>query len=354
MKLYMRFRNLYRAVCLIFAGVWPLVWTACAPGTGTSKVVSVDVPVVPLPGDTSFLGYAVNVRVVDSMLYLEDTKGGATFLRAYAYPSLQPLCKFVMRGKGPEELLAISGYTADADSVRVFAAQEHKMVVYAVSDIRKGINKPVRVIEYPVSCMPALAFCGVRGGFVLQNSSSSGRLTLIDSSGHLLAEKYDIPVQKTEKADLQPELIPYLWQSVLAGDGSMVVVGTKLGDVLEIYDLQDSLPARIIRGDGGEPVMVKKGYGMQMGKISGFHALDICRNKIYALYDGTLLAEYNGQDAVPDEILLKVYDLETGDLQVIYRLDRHISSFDILPDGRTVIATDPNAERQLCTFTIPE
>lgn len=350
----MECKHFRKAICLVCAGISPFLGMSCRSGAKPSETEIVKIAVVPLPGDTAFLGYAAQISVVDTMMYLQDNRGGETFLRAYAYPSLKPLCKFVTRGKGPEEMLAVSGYTADKDSVRVFAAQEHEMAVYAVSDLCRGINRPVRVIEYPQSCMPALAFCGVKGGFALQNSSSAYRLTLIDSSGHIQAEKYDIPVSETERKKVQPELIPYLWQSVLASDGAVVAVGTKLGDVLEIYDLEDSLRNRVVRGEGGEPAVSHKGRGMQMGTISGFYALDIADGKVYALFDGSRLADYNGQDAVPRKIFLRVYDLSTGELERIYELDRHISSFDILTDGKTVIATDPNAEHQLCTFTLPD
>lgn len=344
-----------KAICWAFAGISPFYWTSCGSGPESSEIETVKIAVTPLPGDSAdFLGHATQLAVVDTMMYLQDTKGGGTFLRAYAYPSMKLLCKFATRGKGPEEMLAISGYTADKDSVRVFAAQEHKMAVYAVSDLRHGINKPVRVIEYPQSCAPALAFCGVKGGFVLQNSSSAHRLTLIDSSGHIRTEKYDIPASESERKKIPSGLIPYLWQSVLASDGAMVVVGTKLGDVLEIYDLEDSLRNRVVRGEGGEPTVVRNDKGMQMGAISGFYALDIRDDKVYALFDGSRLADYNGQDAVPRKIFLRVYDLSTGELERIYELDRYISTFDVLPDGRTVIAADPNAEHQLCTFTLPD
>ena len=344
-----------------FAGLLTLFvccWTAACHRGGQEKrkidPIPVSVASLPFEGDMPFLGYACDLTVVDSILYLQDVKGGGTLLRAFSYPSLKLLCSFVNRGHGPGEMLGVSGYTVDADSLRVFAANDHKMAVYAVSDIRQGVGTPSRMVEYPASCMPALAFGKVSDGFVLLHASPEHRLILIDDAGNVVAEKYKIPDPESDKSDIWPEARPYLWQSALASDGSVVVLGTRLGEVLEIYDLQDSSRNKIIRGEGGDPEAVVRGTMRQLGRINGFQELDMLDGKLYALYDGSELTIGGEVEDKPRKIFLRVYDLSAGELERVYELDRCISSFDILPDGRTVIAADPTSEQQLCTFTLPE
>lgn len=72
-------KQFLEAICLVCAGISPFLGMSCRSGAKPSETEIVKIAVVPLPGDTAFLGYAAQISVVDTMMYLQDNRGGETF-----------------------------------------------------------------------------------------------------------------------------------------------------------------------------------------------------------------------------------------------------------------------------------
>ncbi len=343
-------------------------FASCGGGTSSAdrEVPEVAVHVESLPGDTLMLGYVGSITVRDSLLFLVDyghANQAEALVQLYSYPALRPLCRFVNRGKGPNETLGMSGYLVDGDSVRVFVGWPPRMFVYGLADLVRGERLPARIISYPEECEYASGFQKLDSGFVLTRfygDPAVGRVIRIDSLGNVTGTYYSIPYRPEEVeaiAALRKENITMLWQSVAAAAGETVVLGTKMGDVLEIYNLRDSSLNRIVRGPDGLPEAECNGNSIVFGVKSGYLDLKIVGDRIYAMYRAERYSE-------PDEAgmaetlqgkgsVLRVFDFE-GNWLKSYVLDRLLGPFDILADGRTVVAGDPTAEYQLCTFTLPE
>ncbi len=347
------------------AALWGLVSCGGSSSSVGEAVPEIAVHVDPLPGDTLMLGYVGSVTVRDTFLLLSDSyvqgqgQNGA-FLQLYGFPSLRPLCRFVSKGKGPGETLGMAGYVVDGDSVRVFVGMPARMLVYALADLVRGERQPARIIPYPAEqCENANGFGKLDSGFMLVRFSgdpASGRVVRIDSLGGVTGSYYSIPYRPEEVEHLagySPYMVTMLWQVKAAAAGETVVLGTTLGDVLEIYNLRDSTRNRVVRGPDGVPEVGFEGETIVFGVKSGYQDLKIVGDRIYAMYLGERFDEAENETAEGRGSMLRVFDLD-GKWLKTYRLDRKIGCFDILPDGRTVIAADPTAEYQLCTFTLPD
>ena len=339
--------------------VWGAVLLLTACGGGRQEAGSVGVQPIRtdslvLP-ETLFLGHVCQVRVYDSVLYIWDLRNPSMML-AVAYPSLETLCSFLPKGKGPEEMLEIGGFDADDRYLYVMASREPKLAIYAQDSLRAGIQRPLRMVACPNEVAPSFAFA--KGGgdtLILQNARPNRRVLLCDTAGHLLRAQYPMP-ENEETQNIEPLLMPYLWMSRMACREGRVALVTRLGEVLEICDPADTVQAVVVVGRDGIPGFTPEGV---MGRVNGFMDVRIFGGKVFAVYSGMSMQEV---DRMLDEKgyapsggrYFRVYDLSTGELERVYELDRYISSFDILPDGRTVVAADPTAEHQLCTFTLPE
>lgn len=347
------------------AALWGFV--SCGGGTSSAdrEVPEVAVHVEPLPGDTLMLGYVGSITVRDSLLFLVDyghANQAEALVQLYSYPSLRPLCRFVNRGKGPNETLGLSGYVVDGDSVRVFVGWPPRMFVYALADLVRGDRLPARVIPYPEGpCSYASGFQKLDSGFVLTRfygDPAVGRVIRIDSIGGVVGSYYSIPYRPEDIeqiAGTSKENIMMLWQAEVAAAGEKVVLGTKMGDVLEIYNLRDSSLNRIVRGPDGPPEAECNGNTIVFGVKSGYLDLKIVGDRIYALYRYERQSEEDEAESAEENKMsvLRVFDFD-GNWLKSYVLDRPLGPFDILTDGRTVVAGDPTAEYQLCTFVLPE
>ena len=343
--------------CLVLAAVLPFGWVSCG-GSGTAEpadIPEVELKTVPLPGDSLMLGFVGSVTVYDTLLFILDYATADAYLQLYGYPSLRPLCRFAVKGKGPGEVLGVVGYVIDGDSLRLFTSENPKMQVYALADLVHGERYPARVIPYPEECGYSSVFGQAKDCFVLDVDSNQGRIRLVDGSGGTIGIRFAIPY-KTEEVEylsgFDPGMITTLWRGMMDVDGDQVVLGTFYGDVLEIYDLKDSTKNRIVRGPDGPPEATVDGGVVGFGHKKGYQDIRIAGDRIYALYDGTNSKDLSQSDD-RKRSALRIFDRE-GRWLVTGRLDRPIARFCLLSDGRTALAVDPTAEYQLCTFTLPE
>lgn len=348
----------------VFVSLWSFLscgGEAPAPGQGVPEVA---LHAEPLPGDTLMLGYVGSIRVQDTLLFLVDyghANRSEAIVQLYSYPSLRPLCRFVNRGKGPNEAIGIAGYVVDGDSVRVFTTVTPRMFVYALSDLVRGERLPARIISYPEEqCSYASGIHKLDTGFMFvrfYGDPTAGRITRIDSYGNVIGTHYSIPCLPEELEQIAgygQEMLATLWQTVAATSGDVVALGTKLGDVLEIYHLSDSTRNRVVRGPDGSPEVGREGNSITFGVKSGYQDLKIVGDRIYAMYRAERFKDSDSDESAEVKgSALRVFDLD-GNWLKSYLLDRPLHSFDILSDGRTVVAGDPTAEYQLCTFVLPE
>ena len=144
MTMFLRFHPLLLGFAAMFAV------SACGSGPAVpEQPEEVEVSVRPMPGDTLMLGYGAALAVHDTLLLIQDNNAPGYIMRLCGYPSLRPLCNFVVKGKGPGELTGVGDFIVDGDSLRLYSNNEPKMLVYAWADLVRGELRPARTITYP-------------------------------------------------------------------------------------------------------------------------------------------------------------------------------------------------------------
>lgn len=119
--------------------------------SGRSNTESEPIPVATqvIAGQDSLLsGYVSDMQLRDSLLYVLDNKTDEYWIGVYQYPSLRLVNRFVGRGKGPQEMLAVAGFVVDRDSVKVISIQDPKRQSYAVADLKRGSKLTACIVGY--------------------------------------------------------------------------------------------------------------------------------------------------------------------------------------------------------------
>ena len=355
--MFLRFHPLLLGFAAMFAV------SACGSGPAVpEQPEEVEVSVRPMPGDTLMLGYGAALAVHDTLLLIQDNNAPGYIMRLCGYPSLRPLYNFVVKGKGPGELTGVGDFIVDGDSLRLYSNNEPKMLVYAWADLVRGELRPARTITYPAECANVSSLGKASDGrFVLGKylgDPKAGRILLVDGEGGVIGPRFSIPYTTEEAEQVSAygdALIPMLWQATMAVDDEWVVLGTRLGDVLEIYNLGDTTRNRVVRGPDGVPEVGVSDNSITFGTRSGYQCLQIDDDRIYALYDG---AEFHPADDIEAVDTVKIRQLRIFDMEGHWlktcMLDRPISAFYLMNDGKTAVAIDPKSEYQLCTFEIPD
>lgn len=305
------------------------------------------------------VGFVNQLQYCDSIVWIWDMKG-KRHMQGLSYPDMRPVVSFCPRGKGPEEMVGIVGFDIVDNDLFVLADRYPKLFKYDISALRENNISPSAVVSLSPTVMPAFAFVATDDHrFVLSGTGREDRIRVVDTAGRLIDHRpIAYPATKKELAAVEEEMLPYLWLSKMDCNADAIVSATQLGDVLECFAVPGRTDASgwLRIGDDGVPMVDEEGA---LGVVDGFSGVRIAGNKVYAVYSGFSSQEAlrmldEGENPPIGGRYFRVYDLKTGDLERVYELDRHISTFDVLPDGRTVIAADPNAEHQLCTFTLPD
>lgn len=132
-------------------------------------------------------------------------------------------------------------------------------------------------------------------------------------------------------------------------------MATQLGEVLEIYNLQDS--SRTIKyGPNGEPVFqISQSEGIPTG-IMGFSDVVVTDNYIYTVFHGRTFKEIanamqEGEELEDGGRYIYVFDLNGNPVKK-YILDRAIYGIDVNEDTGTILATDVNSDEPILAFKI--
>lgn len=157
----------------------------------------------------------------------------------------------------------------------------------------------------------------------------------------------DIDIQNSI-ATLQSRYNSEKWQRE-----SLLVAATQLGEVLEIYNLQNGFH-RVCLGPKGEPEFkLAGGYAIPDG-IMGFSDVQVTNEAIYAVFHGHTFKEIMAQHqkegrATDGGQYIYVFNLQ-GEPLCKYTLDRYITGFHVDERNKTITATDVNNDQPIVEF----
>lgn len=305
--------------------------------------------------DSVFVTYPNGIKIKDSLLFMLSNSS-KHFINVYSYPELEFVTYIGVEGKSHEELLSVSTFDIDDDYLYLIDISSKKLLKYSLKNIAQKHNKPAEIITLKEINTPTLSYTKTEFGFI-SISPTNDRYLQIDETGKKIKSFGSLPVNSSNDVPkIDPLYIPSLWNTSVDYDekSKFIVVATKLGDVIEIYNHKTD-KYNVIIGEDGMPNIVSKGNQISIGKIDGYCDIKIADNQIYTLYSGAnrekLVEKWRKGESSPNGgANMRVYSLD-GEQKRHYILDRCITGFDIDIENKKIIAIDPN-NGIFCSFNL--
>lgn len=304
-----------------------------------------------------FMKYPYKIRVMDSIMCIWDLHGGDKFFHIFSYPELKFITSFGESGRGDREFVNTAGFRMDEQNIYVFDSYRAKLNIFSIDSIMHNKLSPFQVINYPATCVPVLSFAKMENGYALLNFNGDERISFVDTLGQIIAKKYKYPITDTVEFKRYRAFTATLWDSFIDYNSHNKILGivTKLGNVLEIYNLTND-SCKVIIGPGGTPGMFKKGGSVSVGKIEGFSDIQIKLNSIYTLYSGLKREDIyalrdKGIRSPNGGNFIYEYNLQ-GKLKKIYKLDRYVDGFDLHENEGIIYTVSSNDENSVNKYHI--
>lgn len=190
--------------------------------------------------------------------------------------------------------------------------------------------------------------------FLIPDYSGDSRFCWVNRQGKFLKKSGVIPSLNEEALKEARPALAQAWRSFIDYNphNGVLVAATQLGEVLEIYNLQNGFH-RVCLGPKGEPEFkLAGGYAIPDG-IMGFSDVQVTNEAIYAVSMVTLLKRLwhstkRGKSYRWWTIHL-CFNLQ-GEPLCKYTLDRYITGFHVDERNKTITATDVNNDQPIVEF----
>lgn len=232
-----------------------------------------------------------------------------------------------------------------------------------IADIKKYPSVSSMLLEVGVVHRSAGDYLGAESYFLSfieqernENNLYSGYLALGNLYLYMNLKKSGVIPSLNEEAlkEARPALAQ-AWRSFIDYNphNGVLVAATQLGEVLEIYNLQNGFH-RVCLGPKGEPEFkLAGGYAIPDG-IMGFSDVQVTNEAIYAVFHGHTFKEIMAQHqkegrATDGGQYIYVFNLQ-GEPLCKYTLDRYITGFHVDERNKTITATDVNNDQPIVEF----
>jgi hypothetical protein len=177
----------------------------------------------------------------------------------------------------------------------------------------------------------------------------------VNRQGKFLKKSGTIPSSNEEALKEARPALAQAWRSFIDYNphNGVLIAATQLGEVLEIYNLQNG-SHKVCQGPKGEPEFkLAGGYAIPDG-IMGFSDVQVTDDAIYAIFHGRTFKEIMAQHqkegrATDGGQYIYVFNLE-GEPLCKYTLDRYITGFHVDEKNKTITATDVNNDQPIVEF----
>lgn len=287
-----------------------------------------------------------NLLVTDSLLLVCNQKD-SFHLEAFRLSDGDELGRFLSKGNGPEEFIYLGGMQRSIDKQSVYVSDfaTHKLFRYEVENILHGRFAPTPVAlpdrNHKIEGTQFTYYWVSRYGIVAQNITDRGRVCLFTPDTFLFGGEYPAPERLDERLREYPFASTRLYQSQvsLSPCGDKMVLACDLGDMLDVYSLQERAIATAWsywQSYPDEVVVMPSGEGRYMAGStmrSTYHYLGVCASDrfIFALYSGKKLGESDYMTGSRIRVVgwdgTKSKELETPD---------KLRAISLSPDGNTL------------------
>lgn len=312
-----------------------------------------------LPVDSGMFRYPFRICVKDNMLILLDLHNTDYYLHAFTYPKMEFITSFGHRGEAPEDLLSIETFIFNSpDSIWVLDSSKQQITRWKISSQNRTAER-VEEIGLDKDIVRGLDFVKVGSSFVIPDYMGNYRINTIDMQGKIIQREGDIPtVKHANNKRISRPALSQAWRSFMGYNPNkqILVLGTQLGEVIEIRHLNDSTQNVILYGPNGEPQFKESGgYGIPIG-IMGFNNIQITDNYIYATFNGTTFKEIiakfqKGENSENGCKYIYVFDLKGNPIRK-YTLDCSIGCLYVNEKEGYILGADMESDEPIVKFKL--
>ena len=306
-----------------------------------------------MPVDTALFRYAYRIRVQGDKAVVFDLHNVDYYYHAFTYPGFKYISSFGKRGEGPEEMISAENIRWGGDNT-AWVLDGSKNRLFRYGGIAPGQEPKLEEnISLDKAFMRPLDFdLSGADSFVIPDYSGENRFSWADMSGNLLHKSDCIPITDEKQLKESAPAVAQGWRSFISfsPDKKLLVTVTQLGDVLDIYNMENGRHINY-KGEDGEPEfhVTSEGYGIPAGRMC-YYDVQVTEHYIYAIYDGRKFSDIMKEKEYKQGAKqLRVFDFD-GKLCKEYMLDRPVTGIYVDEAGHCLWATDVNTDNQIVKY----
>lgn len=303
---------------------------------------------------TALFRYPFRIRVQGDRAVVMDLHGQETFFHLFHYPDFSYLSSFGKLGDSPEEMLSAENIRWNGQSLWTLDANKSELTRFGFDSSGDSLLRQ-ETVALDKDILRALDFVTYGDStFIIPDYSGDSRFCWVNREGKLLRKMGKIPSSNEDALKNARPALAQAWRSFIDynPENGVLAAVTQLGEVLEIYNLQDS--THVVRiGPHGEPkFQVSQGYGIPTG-IMGFSDVQVTDSAVYAVFHGRSFKEI-AQNArrgihVDGGKYIYVFSL-TGEPLRRYVLDHHVCGISVNEREGIILATDVNKDEPIIKY----
>ena len=303
---------------------------------------------------TALFRYPFRIRVQGDRAVVMDLHGQETFFHLFHYPDFSYLSSFGKLGDSPEEMLSAENIRWNGQSLWTLDANKSELTRFGFDSSGDSLLRQ-ETVGLDKDILRALDFVTYGDStFIIPDYSGDSRFCWVNREGKLLRKMGKIPSSNEDALKNARPALAQAWRSFIDynPENGVLAAVTQLGEILEIYNLQDS--THVVRiGPHGEPkFQVSQGYGIPTG-IMGFSDVQVTDSAVYAVFHGRSFKEI-AQNArrgihVDGGKYIYVFSL-TGEPLRSYVVDHHVCGISVNEREGIILATDVNKDEPIIKY----
>lgn len=304
--------------------------------------------------DTALFRYPFRISIKDSVAIVLDLHNIDNYFHAFSYPDFKHIVSFGRRGEGPDEMLSAETIRFNSlDSIWTVDANKMQINRWSISPSTR-IAQRKEIISLDKQLIRALEIaCVDDSTFLIPDYTGSNRYSLVGRDGKMIRQGGSIPTQ-TDYSDTSLPAMAQAWRSFIGYNPSngVLAMATQLGEVLEIYHLNDTI-SHVKYGPKSEPQFrISGGYSIPVG-IMGFSDIKMTDRYIYVVFHGRTFKELMNQKEprVDGGKYIYVFDL-TGEPVCKYTLDHYIYGINVDEQNGVITAVDVNSDQPILQYKL--
>lgn len=306
--------------------------------------------------DTAEFRFPYRIEIRDNVMLLLDLHNADYFYHAYTYPEGNYIVSFGKRGEGPGETLSPDRIRFHSlDSIWTLDGGKMEIVRWQLYPKERAIE-PVQRVRLDKKLIRTLDFFVTDSCFLIQDNTGKNRYTRVTMEGKRISSHGRIPTRRYYKEAYSPG-VAQGWQSFVTFSPSKntFVMASQLGEVVEMYDLNDESFKMMIGPNLYPQFHLVAGDGIPNG-IMGFWDVQVTDNYIYTLFEGAGFKELIEASARGERLerggkYIYVFDFD-GNPICKYTLTTPVSGFHVDENAGFITATDLNNDQPIVRFRL--